>query len=517
MSPDSGGPRYLCAGGARARAPTRGGRGGDRPMSGRPDAYESSTSADGAAIRESGAEVTVVGGGPCGLAAALAIARRGCSVRVLEAGQTVGGMAASPVIGGQRVDLGSHRLHPAAPEPVRALLDELLGDDLQVRRRNGRVHLDGRWIPFPFGPMELVRSLPPGFAASALRDVATRPLRRVRDDSYAEIVRAGLGPTMLERFHGPMATKLWGCDPRELAGELARRRIPVNGPAGIARALARSVRRGGRTFLYPRLGYGQLGERLAEAAVAAGVDVRTGAPVSGLRSIGGDTVELTVGDRLGGGEERMSTTGRVMWTAPLDVLVRAAGAPADVRARAERLEHRGLALVYLVVPRAQYHGTDAHYVPDLDVPFSRLSEPKNYRDGADPADQTVLCAEVPLTTGDDDWHAPDGELADRVLDGMARCGLEVPPVQAVEVLRLPRVYPVVTVHDPGARAALLTWADGLPGVTTLGRQGTFVADNVHHVLDMALGAAGCIGPDGTWDAAAWARERDRFDGFVVED
>ena len=82
-------------------------------------------------------DVLVVGGGPCGLAAALGAARRGRSVRLLEASDHLGGMAASFEVAGQRVDHGSHRLHPSAPPPVRALLDELLGADLQERRRNG--------------------------------------------------------------------------------------------------------------------------------------------------------------------------------------------------------------------------------------------------------------------------------------------------------------------------------------------------------------------------------------------
>ena len=94
-------------------------------------------------------DVLVVGGGPCGLAAALGAARRGRSVRLLEASDHLGGMAASFEVAGQRVDHGSHRLHPSAPPPVRALLDELLGADLQERRRNGRLHLAGRWVGFP--------------------------------------------------------------------------------------------------------------------------------------------------------------------------------------------------------------------------------------------------------------------------------------------------------------------------------------------------------------------------------
>ena len=54
----------------------------------------------------------------------------------------------------------------------------------------------------------------------------------------------------------------------------------------------------------------------------------------------------------------------------------------------------------------------------------------------------------------------------------------------------------------------------------LGRQGLAVADNLHHVLDMALAAAACLdggrGANG-WDAARWAAQRRRFDDFVVDD
>ena len=69
-------------------------------------------------------------------------------------------------------------------------------------------------------------------------------------------------------------------------------------------------------------------------------------------------------------------------------------------------------LVYLVVDEDRYADVDAHYVPDADVAFARLSEPKNYRRGPDPAGRTVLCAEVPATAGDATWAATDDELAD---------------------------------------------------------------------------------------------------------
>jgi phytoene dehydrogenase-like protein len=93
-------------------------------------------------------EVLILGAGPAGLATALFAARRGLRVAVIERGAAVGGLTRSETIDGVRVDLGSHRLHPAAPAPVLKTLTELLGDDLQLRPRNGRVRIAERWVGF---------------------------------------------------------------------------------------------------------------------------------------------------------------------------------------------------------------------------------------------------------------------------------------------------------------------------------------------------------------------------------
>ena len=73
------------------------------------------------------------------------------------------------------------------------------------------------------------------------------------------------------------------------------------------------------------------------------------------------------------------------------------------------------------------------------------------------------------------------------------------------------------VGGAAARRDALAWADAQPGVAVLGRQGLVVADNLHHVLDMALAAGACLGGPGGWDGARWDAERRRFDGFVVDD
>lgn len=460
----------------------------------------------------SGRDILIVGGGPAGLAAAVEASRRGHAVRLLEAGPRLGGMAAGLTVAGQSVDLGSHRLHPQAGSArVHALLADLLGDDLQQRRRHGRIRIGGHWLSFPFGPLEALRRLPPRLSG---RLIADQVRSRQRDaetgnsdtkaDTYADVVRNGLGPAALDAFHGPMARKLWGIASDELDGELARRRITVRDPASVLRTLVRAARPGGATFLYPRLGYGQIVDALAEAAIGGGVSIETGAVAVGLETGARPAVVLADG--------RCVSADRLLWTAPLAEL----GRLRDETGAG--LRWRGLILVYLVVGQDQYSPYDAHYVPDPDVAFSRLSEPKNYRDGPDPAGTTVLCAEIPEWPGEGQWLVDDRTLGDLVVAGMAACGMARPVVEAVRVVRLPAVYPVLPAGTGGVRRrGELDRLAGLEGVTVLGRHGRFTADNLHHVLDMGLTAADCLDHPSGWDSSRWAEAETRFESFTVED
>src|SRR6266545_3722788 len=123
-------------------------------------------------------------------------------------------------------------------------------------------------------------------------------------------------------------------DLRGLLGEELQRR-PRNGriflegrwirfplrPADLARRLPRVARGaggGGAFFWYPRRGFGTIGERLAEAAEAAGAELRFGAAAE--RVWLGDRGRATA--TLAGGE---TVTARRVWsTIPLPVLARIA-------------------------------------------------------------------------------------------------------------------------------------------------------------------------------------------------
>lgn len=460
--------------------------------------------------------IAVLGAGPAGLATAWRAAHAGHEVTVLEAADHVGGMAASTTVAGLRVDLGSHRLHPSTAPPVVDALRGLLGDDLQKRPRHGRINLAGRWLGFPLRTTDLLTGLPPRVAAGAALDAATGPFRRAGGDSFADVVGAGLGPTVTAAFYDPYIRKIWGVPPTELAGDLARRRVSAAGPADIVRRLVRRGDPRGRSFLYPRGGFGRISEALADAAVAAGASLRLGARVTAVEpGADGVRVDASDGTRL--------HVDRVLSTLPLPVLARALdpAPPVDVALAADALRHRGLVLAYLVLDRPRWTEFDAHYFPDLDVPLARLSEPKNYRDDpSDPRDVTVLCAEIPCTVGDATWNASRVDLGAQVAESLHRLGLPDAAPVATEVRRLPRVYPLYRTGFAWDLARVEAWLAQQPRIVTLGRQGLFVPDNTHHALAMGWAAASALGPSAAgdhWDEAAWSESLDRFRTHVVED
>jgi protoporphyrinogen oxidase len=181
------------------------------------------------------------------------------------------------------------------------------------------------------------------------------------------------------------------------------------------------------------------------------------------------------------------------------------------------LRFRAMVLVYVVHRSRPWTPYDAHYLPDLNTPITRISEPANYRESsADPRDRTVLCCEIPCTLGDAIWEGSDEDLRAIVTDTLARTGLPALTSAGMHVERLPHVYPVYEVGYRRHLRGIDTWAATVPNVTTFGRLGLFVHDNTHHTIAMAYDAVDAIA-GGRFDEAAWAAARARFETHVVED
>jgi protoporphyrinogen oxidase len=426
-----------------------------------------------------GGPFVVLGGGPCGLAAAWRLCEAGERPVVIEAEPQVGGLCATQERDGWRFDLGGHRF-VSADEALSRWLEELLGDDLLEAERRSVVFHRGRTFRYPLEAGDLVRNLGVGEGARALAGYVAARARARRhppaDRTFEDWTVARFGRPLYDAFFGPYTEKLWGLSPRLISADWARERISLLDLTDVALRLlhlrSTPVRTYARRYRYPRLGMGQLYGALAGRVVARGGRVLSGARVVGLETAGDRAKAVLVeGPR---GAERVPA-GEVLSTVPLPQLARMLrlDASPELDAAARRLRFRGLAFVNLMLARAEFSPYTWTYVASGEASISRIQEPKHRSLAMAPPGRTSIMLELPCDAGDATWSASDDELRRRGLAELAAMGWPVDDVVGSFVVRVAHGYPVYHLGYERDRQALLGAVARLSNVRTAGRQGLF--------------------------------------------
>ncbi|NIQ58721.1 MAG: FAD-dependent oxidoreductase, partial [Gemmatimonadetes bacterium] len=141
-------------------------------------------------------------------------------------------------------------------------------------------------------------------------------------------------------LYAPYANKLWGLPGEQIAGEQARRRVTADTPWKIAGRMLRGGSGGqGRVFYYPRRGFGQIVQSLADAASEAGAIIRTGTTVDAVEPVSGGG-----GVRVTAGASTHVEAAHVFSTIPLPALaaVTRPGPPPAIVDAARRLRFRAM-------------------------------------------------------------------------------------------------------------------------------------------------------------------------------
>lgn len=273
----------------------------------------------------------VIGGGPAGLAAAVALASEGASVTVLEADRELGGRARHWEGDGYRINLGPHALYPQAERILNGLGVKVTG---RTPSQDLTFELDGRTHPIPSGPLSLLSS---GAFSLAEKMRLARLFASIGKPPPASLATQ----TVAEWLDGLGLTG----GARRFAEAGVRIATYANAPERLSAAVA--VRQlGSAQVRYVDGGWGGIVDALARRAEGLGVTIRTRAKV---RSVEPGAVHLE--------GEALACDAVVLAVGPKRaVSLLGAHAPASLRAFAEeaapvRASHLDVALRAL--PRAR--------------------------------------------------------------------------------------------------------------------------------------------------------------------
>jgi protoporphyrinogen oxidase len=430
---------------------------------------------------ESNRNPLIIGAGPAGLTAALALAKKGVTSRVYEESGHVGGLARTPSDGDWRVDPGGHRFFTRSEE-VMDLWKSLLPPDqwITVHRRSAML-VNGHYVRYPLVGRDLLTQMGRGRGIYGLSSLLWSRLRRGMDPvddsaSFREWGTNEFGRYWYELFFDGYVRKTWLADPAELPSGWANQRIkPIHWQPRSKRDSAEQD-----VFQYPRLGPGQLWDAAAATLTGLGVIPRLDARVVTARFDGRNwTVELQNGETASGDA--------VFSSMPLRLLVDALqpAPPKYIRVAAAALKHRALITVAVALRK--------HY----DIPYNWVYTPgKDLRVGRI---QNYGLWSSALTPGD--WHGtylgfeyfigPDGELSpsnDEDLNNIVHrdlraLGMDASTVERTMVVRSRFAYPV---SDPAGDRSVVRIRNYLhrhyPSLHPIGRNGMHRYDNQDHAM-----------------------------------
>lgn len=445
-------------------------------------------------------DIYVLGAGPAGISCAHELARRGVPAHVIERHPQVGGLCRTIPHGGFLFDVGPHRFFTKNDE-VERLWHEALGDESVTVARRTRILYRNHLFDYPLKPLAALRGLGLWTSLQAMASFAKiklGPRRGRARGSFEDWVVSQFGRVLYDIFFKTYTEKVWGISCRDISAEWAGQRIKG---LSLTSALLNSLKRGGGAasgvkslvdqFDYPRLGAGQVYERLAEKARSQGAVFALSTRVLGVRHgnnrIAGIDVEGP------GGESSQLSAEHVFSSIPLtELILRLSPAPPDeVLEAARTLYYRDHVTVNLVIRRRRPFPDNWIYVHDPRVRMARIACYGNFSDGMlRDVGKDALSVEYFTFAHDELWQMADEQLialAGRELEqvGLLAAG----DIEGAFVVRERDSYPVYYLGYRSSLDTIRAYLARFENLTPIGRGGMYRYNNQDHAILSGLLAA----------------------------
>jgi len=444
--------------------------------------------------------VVVLGAGPAGLTATYELLKHDVPVTVVEKDPLqVGGLARTVEHKGYRFDIGGHRFF-SKNEEVEGLWTEILGDQMLTRGRLSRIYYRGRFFAYPIKAANALWNLGPVEAVRCLASYARARIQPVKNPrNLEEWVRNQFGWRLFSIFFKTYTEKVWGISTKELSADWAAQRIKSLDLWVVIRTALVPGRKSGRRgeivttlidrFRYPRLGPGQMWERVAEISAAKGHPILLGRSVEKISHEDGAVTSVTTRTADGGAETHRGT--HFISSIPMRELVAKLEPPAPERVRraADSLSYRDFISIALMINRADVFPDNWIYIHDPGVRVGRIQNFKNWSPDMVP-DQSKTCLglEYFCFEGDGLWSMKDPDLIALATEELGRLGIcSAAEIFEGVVVRQHKAYPV---YDDSYQEHVAVvrdyFATALPNMHLAGRNGMHKYNNQDHSMMTAL-------------------------------
>ncbi len=307
---------------------------------------------------------------------------------------------------------------------------------------------------------------------------------------FASWAYCQFGRAIADQFLIPYSEKLWGMSADHLSPDIAGRRLPGFDFGAILTELLNRKNKANHLegrFLYPRLGYGQIVDSIAQSLTPGRLEC--GSQVTRIKTVGREIVAVDVKKH---GENHTLFTSAAVNTLPITLFISMMDPPAPKRIleATEKLLFRDVILVALFFDQESISDAASIYFPDSSLEFTRAHEPRNRSREMSPPGKTSLVVEFPCFEGDAVWTRDEKDLVRKLVAQLNDMGLvKASKMEASRVTRLRKAYPIYSKDYKIHSQVILDYIRQFKNLATLGRGGNFFYGHVHDFISQGFSIA----------------------------
>jgi len=406
-------------------------------------------------------DVLILGAGPTGMSVALELQRAGRRFVIVEKDRYVGGLAKTYRFGAFRADHGPHRY--VEHSRYFKLIKNVIPQHWIKVNRCCAIYVDGKFCNHPpdwqnalgiIGVPRIAR-----FALDIMLEKVKSHGRIPRN--CEEYLTYKFGKTLAKFLILDFMEKVFGIPCAKMSTDLGQLRLD-----GLDFQDLREV---ARNFYYPKQGSGQISEAI-ERAIEKRNKVTLDEEPSRITHANNAirSVDLK--------SDRSYRISYLVSTIPVASLIDLLypGPPLRVSSTARRLRSRAQVCLLLTVNKPSVSRYQVIYFPEKEVPFSRLSEPKNFSKEMSPMDKTSVFLEFFCWEDDEIWNMETDKLLQLSVTWLEKIGL-VKWSELIECLHAKQrnSHPVYELDYQESLDVVADYLAGFSNLICAGRSGSF--------------------------------------------
>jgi protoporphyrinogen oxidase len=449
--------------------------------------------------------VIIIGGGPAGLTAGYELMKHDLPSIVIEKADKVGGISRTETYKGYRFDIGGHRFFTKVGE-VKAVWQEILGNDFIQTPRLSRIYYDGKFYDYPLALLKTLKNLGPVCSTQILMSYLKAKAKKklnpgFEPQTFEEWVTDCFGERLYRIFFKTYTEKVWGIPCNQIRADWAAQRIKnMSLKQAVLNALfgSQNAKSLIKKFDYPRLGPGMMWERCQEILENYGSPVHLNTEVVSVKREGTRVTKVIVKPIDSSGttpEPTIELEGdHFINSMPITALVRRLDPPPPdyVLEAAKGLKYRDFLIVSLVINREHLFPDNWLYIHSPEFKVGRIQNFMNWSAEMVPdSSKTCLGMEYFCSQGDELWAMTDAQLIELASQEIIKLNLGVLPTEVEDgcVIRQYKAYPVYDGEYRQHLQVLQEYIETFDNLQTVGRNEMHRYNNQDHSMLSALLAA----------------------------